>query len=66
VTRGGDAGRDFTARRKSSATGSKPCDKGSKPVLNFHGQKLVHRIDSPQSPLKVLRDVLRIVGQVTA
>jgi len=30
----------------------------TKPVLNFYGPKRVHRIDSTQSPTKVLRDIL--------
>jgi adenylate kinase len=40
--------------------------KESKPVLNFYGKKLVHRLDSTKTPIKVLRDVLRIVDKVTA
>jgi adenylate kinase len=44
----------------------KTYDKESKPVLNFYGRKLLHRVDSTQTPLKVLRDVLRIVDKVTA
>jgi len=44
----------------------KTYDKESKPVLRFYGRKLVHRIDSTQTPLKVLRDVLRIVDKVTS
>jgi len=34
-------------------------DKETKPVLGFYGRKLVHRIDSTQSPSKVLRDILQ-------
>lgn len=30
----------------------------TKPVLSFYGPKLVHRIDSTQTPTKVLRDIL--------
>lgn len=30
----------------------------TKPVLSFYGPKRVHRIDSTQSPTKVLRDIL--------
>lgn len=30
----------------------------TKPVLSFYGPKQVHRIDSTQSPTKVLRDIL--------
>lgn len=38
-------------------------DKETKPVLNFYGKKLVHRIDSTQSPIKVLRDILKLVDK---
>ena len=31
----------------------------SKPVLNYYGKKLVHRIDSTQAPQQVLRDILQ-------
>ncbi|HEX4342232.1 MAG TPA: nucleoside monophosphate kinase [Verrucomicrobiae bacterium] len=31
----------------------------TKPILNFYDKKLVHRIDSTQSPVKVLSDILR-------
>jgi adenylate kinase len=44
----------------------KTYDKESKPVLNFYGKKLLHRVDSTQTPLKVLRNVLRIVDKVTS
>jgi len=33
-------------------------EKESKPVLNHYDKKLVHKIDSTQSPVKVLRDIL--------
>jgi len=36
----------------------------TKPVLNFYGPKLVHRIDSTQPPTKVLRDVLARLDKV--
>jgi len=36
----------------------------TKPVLNFYGPKRVHRIDSTQSPTKVLRDILARVDKV--
>jgi adenylate kinase len=38
-------------------------DKETKPVLNFYGKKLVHRINSTQDPIKVLRDILKLVYQ---
>lgn len=44
----------------------KTYDKESKPVLKFYGQKLLHRVDSTKTPLKVLRDVLKVVDKVTA
>ena len=44
----------------------KTYEKESKPVLKFYGKKLLHRVDSTQTPLKVLRDVLRIVDKATA
>jgi adenylate kinase len=36
----------------------------TKPVLDFYGPKLVHTIDSTQTPINVLRDILRIIAQV--
>jgi len=36
----------------------------TKPVLSYYGPKLVHRIDSTQSPTKVLRDILARVEKV--
>jgi len=44
----------------------KTYDQESKPVLRFYGRKLVHRVDSTQTPLKVLRDVLCVVDKVTS
>ncbi len=35
------------------------------PVLDFYGKKRVHRIDSTQTPIKVLRDILSWVDKVT-
>jgi adenylate kinase len=34
----------------------------TKPVLEFYGKELVHTIDSTQSPVQVLRDILDIVA----
>lgn len=42
----------------------KTYEKETKPVLNFYGKKLTHRIDSTQKPVKVLRDILRHVDHV--
>lgn len=36
----------------------------TKPVVNFYGPKLVHRIDSTQPPTKVLRDILARLDKV--
>jgi adenylate kinase len=36
----------------------------TKPVLDFYGPELVHKIDSTQTPVNVLRDILRIVNKV--
>lgn len=42
----------------------KTYEKETKPVLNFYGKQLVHRIDADQTPAKVLSDVLRRVVKV--
>jgi adenylate kinase len=42
----------------------KTYEKETKPVLNFYGKSLVHRIDADQSPAKVLVDILRHVVKV--
>jgi adenylate kinase len=34
-------------------------EKEIKPVLNFYGRRLVHRINADQTPAKVLSDILR-------
>jgi adenylate kinase len=44
----------------------KTYEKESKPVLRFYGRKLLHRVDATQTPLEVLRDVLRIVDKVAS
>jgi adenylate kinase len=36
----------------------------TQPVLNFYGRERVHRIDSLQTPLKVLRDILRHIDKL--
>jgi adenylate kinase len=41
-------------------------ERESKPVLDYYGRKLLHRVDATQTPLKVCRDVLRIVDKVTS
>ena len=40
-------------------------DKETKPVLKFYGPKRVRRIDSTQSPTKVLRDILDQIVKTT-
>lgn len=42
----------------------KTYEKDTKPVLDFYGPKLVHTIDSTQTPVNVLRDILRTISQV--
>ncbi len=35
----------------------------TKPVLDFYGAKKVKRVDSTQSPIRVLRDVLALIDR---
>jgi adenylate kinase len=42
----------------------KTYEKETKPVLQYYGKQLVHRIDADQSPAKVLFDILRHVVKV--
>lgn len=42
----------------------KTYEKETKPVLNYYGRRLVHRIDADQSPVKVLSDILRHISKV--
>src|SRR5205823_2132161 len=35
----------------------------TKPVLEYYGPQLVHVIDSTQSPVNVLRDILRTISK---
>lgn len=37
-------------------------DKETKPVLDFYGPNLVHTVDSTQTPVNVLRDILRRIA----
>src|SRR5262245_30267248 len=39
----------------------KTYEKETKPVLNYYGKKLVHRIDADQGPAKVVVDILKHV-----
>jgi len=36
-------------------------EKETKPVLDYYGAALVHTIDSTQTPVNVLRDILRVI-----
>ena len=42
----------------------KTYEKETKPLLSFYGRKVVHRIDATQTPLKVLRDIVRHADKV--
>jgi adenylate kinase len=39
-------------------------EKETKPILEYYGPNLVHTIDSTQSPINVLRDILRVVAKI--
>lgn len=39
-------------------------DQETKPVLDYYGPEIVHSIDAAQSPVEVLRDILRVVAQL--
>jgi adenylate kinase len=38
-------------------------EKETKPILEYYGPKLVHSIDSTQTPINVLRDILRVLAK---
>lgn len=40
-------------------------ERDTKPVLEYYGPKLVHSIDSTQTPVNVLRDILRVIASVS-
>jgi len=42
----------------------KTYEKETKPLLNYYGKHLVHRIDADQAPAKVLSDILRHIVKV--
>jgi adenylate kinase len=42
----------------------KTYERETKPVLNFYGTKVVHKIDSTQTPAKVLYDILRHIVKI--
>jgi adenylate kinase len=39
-------------------------DRETKPVIDYYGPQLVHVIDSTQTPVNVLRDILRVIAQM--
>jgi adenylate kinase len=39
-------------------------DRETRPVLEYYGPKLVHTIDSTQSPVSVLRDILTVIASL--
>ena len=42
----------------------KTYERETKPVLNFYGKEVVHKIDSTQTPAKVLFDILRHITKI--
>jgi len=42
----------------------KTYERETKPVLNFYGSKVVHKIDSTQAPAEVLVDILRHINKI--
>jgi len=42
----------------------KTYERETKPVLNYYGAKVAHKIDSTQAPAKVLCDILRHINKV--
>jgi adenylate kinase len=39
-------------------------EKETRPVLDYYGPERVHPIDSTQTPVNVLRDILRVIAQI--
>src|SRR4051812_7312179 len=39
-------------------------DKETKPVLDYYGKKLIHTIDSTQTPINVLKDILEVLSKI--
>jgi adenylate kinase len=39
-------------------------EKETKPILAYYGPELVHTIDSTQTPINVLRDILRVLAKI--
>ncbi len=42
----------------------KTYERETKPVLNFYGKSVVHKIDSTQTPGKVMADILRHINKI--
>ena len=42
----------------------KTYERETKPLLNFYGSKLVHKIDSTQAPAQVLADILHHINKI--
>jgi adenylate kinase len=42
----------------------KTYERETMPVLNYYGERAVHKIDSDQSPAKVLSDILRHISKI--
>ena len=42
----------------------KTYERETMPVLNYYGERAVHKIDSDQSPAKVLSDILRHIAKI--
>ncbi|EEF60175.1 adenylate kinase family protein [Pedosphaera parvula] len=42
----------------------KTYERETKPVLNFYGKEMVHKIDSTQTPAKVMFDILRHITKI--
>jgi len=36
----------------------------TEPILDYYGPKLVHAVDSTQTPINVLRDILRVLARI--
>src|SRR5437667_8541269 len=39
-------------------------ERETNPVLDYYGRELVHTIDSTQTPINVLRDLLRVISRI--
>ena len=39
-------------------------EKETRPVMDYYGSKRVHTIDATQTPVNVLRDILRVIAKI--